>query len=357
MVESNKSMNLPEKNKSPWRNLLDLLATNWVTERWRDVGVVVGCSGGADSVALLRLMAELRTRGETPPKGFLIAAHLNHGLRGSASDGDQRFVETLSERLGVRCQTERATGKAESEADMRSIRMQFLTDTAYATGARYIALAHSADDNAETFIHHLLRGTGPAGMTGINRTRAIDSDLVLVRPLLTASRHDIRQSLSEIDQPWCEDSSNSNTCYQRNWIRHELLPLIEQRYPRAIDAINRAMSGQREWRTLVDKMADEWLHHHMVKSSIQPHPHDRVSLKRDSSIDAAVVIAAMQILWSEKNWSRGTMSRDHWCRLAGTIQSGKRERYSLPGSVDVDATDSVIHLLKTDPDSQAPTGC
>ena len=185
---------------------------------------------------------------------------------------------------------------------MRSIRMQFLTDTAYAT-ARYIAPA-PADDNAETFIHHLLRGT-TSGHDWHQPPRAIDSDLVLVRPLLTASRHDIRQSLSEIDQPWCEDSSNSNTRYQRNWIRHELLPLIEQRYPRAIDAINRAMSGQREWRTLVDKMAEEWLHRHMVKSSIQPHPRDRVSLKRDSSIDAAVVIAAMQILWSVKNWSQG----------------------------------------------------
>ena len=257
-------MNKPPKVAPSWSKLLDLMSTNWATQRWRDVGVVIGCSGGADSVALLRLMAELRTHGDHPPRGFVIAAHYNHALRGSESDDDQKFVQTLAEQLGLRFQTTRTQSKETSEAALRSMRMQFLTDTAHASGARYIAVAHSADDNAETVLHHLLRGTGPAGLTGINHTRSIGTDLVLYRPLITASRHEIRTALNEVEQAWREDSSNQQLHYQRNWIRHKLIPTIEHRYPHAVDAINRAVSGQREWRSLVDQLARTWLDDHQI---------------------------------------------------------------------------------------------
>ena len=202
MLKSNETMNNPENITPDWLRLLNLLSTNWDTQRWRDVGVVIGCSGGADSVALLRLMAELRTQADNPPQGFLIAAHFNHALRGEESDEDQQFVEQLANQLGLEFKTARAKTSDSSEAALRSMRMRFLTDTANAAGARYIAVAHSAEDNAETVLHHLLRGTGPAGLTGISRTRSIGSDLVLFRPLLTASRAEIRKALSDVDQPW-----------------------------------------------------------------------------------------------------------------------------------------------------------
>ena len=84
-------MNTPPNNAPSWAKLLDLMSTNWETHRWRNVGVVIGCSGGADSVALLRLMAELRTQGNNLPRGFLIAAHFNHALRGT--DGSTRMSD------------------------------------------------------------------------------------------------------------------------------------------------------------------------------------------------------------------------------------------------------------------------
>ena len=100
-------------------------------------------------------------------------------------------------------------------------------------------------------LHHLLRGTGPAGLTGINHTRSIGTDLVLYRPLITASRLEIRTALNEVEQSWREDSSNQQLHYQRNWIRHELIPTIERRYPHAVDAINRAVqdngNGEASW--------------------------------------------------------------------------------------------------------------
>ena len=319
------------------------------------MGVVIGCSGGADSVALLRLMAELRTHGDHPPRGFVIAAHYNHALRGSESDDDQKFVQTLAEQLGLRFQTTRTQSKETSEAALRSMRMQFLTDTAHASGARYIAVAHSADDNAETVLHHLLRGTGPAGLTGINHTRSIGTDLVLYRPLITASRHEIRTALNEVEQAWREDSSNQQLHYQRNWIRHKLIPTIEHRYPHAVDAINRAVSGQREWRSLVDQLARTWLDDHQIANRCTGVQQDNAALKRDHSTDRVIIISAMQNLWTKMGWPRGAMARDHWCRLANTVNSQTVERYSLPGPVDVDATQQVITLSSKSLDSLSLT--
>ena len=339
-------MNKPPEIAPSWSRLLDLMSANWATQKWRDVGVVIGCSGGADSVALLRLMAELRAQGKNPPRGFVIAAHYNHALRGSESDADQQFVQMLAEQLGLRFQTTRTQSDESSEAALRSMRMQFLTDTAHASGARYIAVAHSADDNAETVLHHLLRGTGPVGLTGINHTRSIGTDLVLYRPLITASRQEIRTALNEVEQPWREDSSNQQLHYQRNWIRHKLIPTIERRYPHAVDAINRAVSGQREWRSLVDQLARTWLDSHQIGSPCTGVEQDEVALKRDHSTDRVVVISAMQNLWAKMDWARGAMARDHWCRLANTVNSQTLERYSLPGPVDVDATRQVITLSR-----------
>ena len=337
-------MNEPPQIAPSWSRLLDLVSANWATHRWRDVGIVIGCSGGADSVALLRLMAELRTQGNNLPRGFLIAAHYNHALRGSESDDDQQFVQKLAKDLGLRFQTTRSQSEETSEAVLRSMRMQFLTDTAHASGARYIAVAHSADDNAETVLHHLLRGTGPAGLTGINHTRSIGTDLVLYRPLITASRLEIRTALKEVEQPWREDSSNQQLHYQRNWIRHELIPTIEHRYPHAVDAINRAVSGQREWRSLVDHLAQTWLDRHRIEHRCTGVQQNEVPLKRDHSTDRVVIISAMQNLWTNMKWARGAMARNHWCRLANTMNSQTLERYSLPGPVDVNATQQVIIL-------------
>ncbi len=170
-------------------------------------------------------------------------------------DDDEAFVRELASRQGVRFTALRAAGSVRDEASMRSERFQFLHDTANAMGARYIALGHSADDNVETVLHQLMRGTGPAGLAGIGSPRPIGQDLVLVRPLLNVSRRLIRSGLESIGQPWREDSSNSDTDYRRNWIRHQLIPLIESEYPNAVDAITRAVEGQRGWRAVIDRLA------------------------------------------------------------------------------------------------------
>jgi len=235
------------------QELISQIGSAWPPQRFRDVGVVVGLSGGADSTALLIALGKLADTPSPKPTGFLVAAHFNHGLRGQESDADQQFSADLAQQLGIRFATARSMSHSTSqstaqstkpcsdEATMSAQRMQFLTETAKQHGARYVALAHSLEDNVETVLHHLMRGTGPAGLCGIGSPRSVDDDLVLVRPMLEISRDKIRAALQSIGQTWREDSSNAATHYSRNWIRHELLPLNQTLYPAAIPAIDRAI--------------------------------------------------------------------------------------------------------------------
>ena len=144
------------------------LAEAWPPSHWADVTVLVAVSGGGDSVALLRAMAALKTGGE----GRLCAAHLNHQLRPDADD-DERFVVDLCGRLGVTCEVGRVDVGSPGgpvgdgiEAAARSARYRFLEEAAGRLGARFVATAHTADDQAETILHRILRGTGIRGLGG-----------------------------------------------------------------------------------------------------------------------------------------------------------------------------------------------
>jgi tRNA(Ile)-lysidine synthase len=258
----------------------------------------------------------------------VIAAHFNHGLRGADSDLDQAFVEDLGNRLGIAVKTGQACDESRSEAGLRRQRLDFLTSTAETCGARYVALAHSADDDVETVLHHLLRGTGPAGLAGIRPFRPLAADLVLARPLLGCSRAQIRQALVEIGQTWREDASNRDLEYRRNWIRHQLLPVIESKYPEARAAIARAGQAQREWRQAIERLAQQWLADHRTGR-------DPVDLACDRLGDPPILIAACQTLWDTQQWPRGEMSRPQWLRLAESIRGQRDAPYTLPGNIRV----------------------
>lgn len=348
---------------SAWAQLLADLSARWPVARWKNLGVVVGCSGGADSVALLRAIGELRKLDElrkddelrkngASSKGFVIAAHYNHALRGDDSDADQQSVAELAESLGVSFVTERAPGAApDDEAGMRSLRRDFFLRAAQRSGARYIATGHTADDNVETVLHHLMRGTGPAGIAGIAPHVSIgpggdpDSDLdrekdfVLVRPMLGLRGTFIRDGLRSIGQAWREDASNENTDYRRNWIRHELIPRIETQYPCAVDAMSRTIEIQNDWRNLVDGLASTWLQE--KQRGANP-----TCLDFDQVTQPAIIIAALQQLWDARGWPRREMATKHWRRLADTVQSASPTRYSVPGHIDVVATPVSVTLTR-----------
>jgi tRNA(Ile)-lysidine synthase len=194
--------------------------------------VVVGLSGGPDSVALFHVLLRLRER----LSFSLSAAHLNHKLRGRDSDQDERFVRALVKRNGVALVAESRDVKAirdkrggSIEEIAREVRYAFLRKAAEKVGAKKIALGHTMDDNAETILINLIRGSGLRGLSGIPVSRT-DGEFLIIRPLLEVSRGDILAYLKRERLRYREDVSNLDTSLTRNRIRHQLIPLLAKEY-------------------------------------------------------------------------------------------------------------------------------
>ena len=200
----------------------------------RGQAVVVGVSGGADSVALLAVLRELSAR---PDRAYrLTAAHLHHGLRDSA-DADAAFVTERAEAWRVPCVSERRDVAALARRDglgieeaARNARYAFLSEVAAGCGATAVAVGHHADDQAETVLYRLVRGAHLRGLAGMPAERPLGGGgLRLVRPLLEARREQIEAFCRRGDLPWRTDETNAQTHYRRNFVRHELLPLLRER--------------------------------------------------------------------------------------------------------------------------------
>jgi tRNA(Ile)-lysidine synthase len=204
---------------------------------WTGETIVVGVSGGPDSVALLDGLARL-----SGAHSFtLVAAHLDHGLRPDSAD-DVAFCSGLCARLGVafRSGTADVRGRAARERGgleqaARRARYEFLRAVRREQGAAAIAVAHTRDDQAETVLLRLLRGSGRRGLAGM---RARNGDVV--RPLLAVSRADVLAHLSARGLPWRDDPTNADRSLLRNRVRHELLPYLEERFnPRLREVLAR----------------------------------------------------------------------------------------------------------------------
>ncbi len=190
------------------------------------VGVAV--SGGADSVALLRLLLELQSK-----LGIVLCViHLNHQLRGPAADADERFVAKLAVRYGLEFFVQRANVAARAKRERlnvedaaRRARHEFFTSLAQQGKVHCVATAHTADDQAETVLAHMLRGAGLAGISGIHPASG-----VVVRPLLGIRRAALRAYLKESKQTWREDATNRDTTKLRARIRKKLIPLLTKQF-------------------------------------------------------------------------------------------------------------------------------
>jgi len=208
-------------------------------------GVVVGVSGGADNVALLSALHEL---GRHDRRAYgLTVAHLHHALRESA-DADAAFVAELAERLGLSCVGERcdvaavAAETGESiETAARTVRYEFFRRLAQSLGALCVAVGHHADDNVETVLYRILRGTHLRGLAGIPIQRTLgETNIRLIRPLLHCRREDVEAYCTRAGLAYRTDETNLETRYRRNFIRHELLPLLRERLnPRVDEALLR----------------------------------------------------------------------------------------------------------------------
>ncbi len=195
----------------------------------------VAVSGGADSVALLRALLELRTE-----LGIVVSVvHLNHGIRGTEADEDEQFVRNIGMQFDLPLHIERANVPAHSrqeklslETSARELRYNLFRQLLQQKACDKIATAHTLDDQAETVLLRILRGTGTRGLAAIPPLRDASPDLVarIVRPLLGTRRPEVETYLRSIDQPCREDASNRDPRHLRNRIRQELLPQLERDY-------------------------------------------------------------------------------------------------------------------------------
>ena len=189
--------------------------------------VIAAVSGGADSVALLFSLYLLKeSMGIT-----LEAAHFNHGLRGEESDRDAEFVRNLCDRYDIPLHLGKGqvtAGKKGLEAAARDARYAF-----FSTLSGKIATAHTADDNAETVLMHLVRGTGLKGLGGISPVRGN-----LIRPMLSTTRRDVLEFLEEYHLSCVEDSSNGTDAFLRNRLRHHVMPLLKEENPRLAENLS-----------------------------------------------------------------------------------------------------------------------
>jgi len=233
--------------------------------------LAIAVSGGADSVALLRALAE-----RSAELGLVLhAAHLHHGLRGADADGDRDFCRELAGKLGVpfheaRVDTESearanpATGKAAEtiEEAARRLRYSWFRKLMFETPLNAIATAHTLDDQAETVLAKFLRGAWTEGLAGISPVLEFPEGRI-VRPLLGATRAEVEAYLRALGQDWREDSTNRHVTFTRNRIRHELLPILEGWNPRLREHLAQMAELARDeeawWRAEVERLAPQLL--------------------------------------------------------------------------------------------------
>lgn len=214
-------------------------------------------SGGPDSVALLCVLADLAASWRLA----LEAVHVHHGLRGAEADEDARFVSALCDRLGIPCRVERVavrratSGRARrsTQESARDARYAALREVARDRGADRVALGHTADDQAETLVMWMLRGSGTAGLAGIPEER----EGLFIRPLLGIGRADILAYLEARGQAFCRDSSNEKPCYLRNRVRQVILPELKRFNPGLLRVLERQARILREDDRCLEEQAAE----------------------------------------------------------------------------------------------------
>ncbi len=316
----------------------DGLPASW---DWRQP-MILAVSGGADSMALLHSVAAI-----TPAEARrqLLVAHVEYDLRETA-ERDRRFVIEQAERLQLTCYWKRcpltdSDGAARSglEAAARALRYDFFSSLAHLHGARHVAVGHTLDDQAETILHRILRGTGIAGLAGMARSRQLTEGVSLVRPLLALRRQQVREYLRTSGAFWVEDESNADLRFARNLLRHRVLAAAEQgHYPAATEALVRlgdqAAALMANRRVTVERLIEQAVERRPDGSLLL---HDR--LVQLAGGDCQLLADLFSFLWQQEGWPRRDLTQWHLETLARMLvedsphPGGPIPAFGLPGNI------------------------
>ena len=225
--------------------------------------ILLAVSGGADSTALLYAIQALKT--ENILRADIVCAHINHQLRGADADMDEDFVIAQARGLNLPIITKRLDvrgfarkSKLSIETAARMLRIETLLNIAKADNCSSIATAHHKNDNAETILHRLIRGTGFRGLAGIWPTRLFVDNIRFIRPLLSVTRDEIIGYLKKRNLKWRRDHTNADCTYTRNFVRHRLLPALQQDCSGSlVEQLSALAASAREFYTKVCDLAQK----------------------------------------------------------------------------------------------------
>jgi tRNA(Ile)-lysidine synthase len=305
--------------------------------------VLVALSGGPDSVALLHILGRLR-------KSYRLrlgAVYVNHNMRPRAAKKEEAFCQQLCDRLGVPLTVVREDVPALAkklghglEEAARDVRYAVFDNLVKAGKYDRVALGHQADDQVETILFRLFRGTGPAGLTGIPVKRA-----KYVRPLLELTRSEVLTYLKKHSLKWCEDTSNQSLKFRRNWIRHRLLPSLRENLNPKVDfailALADNLAGDEAYfQAIVDRA---------IRKTVRLTPGGKIALVLDTFRRLPVALRQRLLRYCLKTScvSESTMRREAVLRLDRLAMSGSGE-VSLPGQVQASVAGPAMYLWKRD---------
>ncbi|MBL9125203.1 MAG: tRNA lysidine(34) synthetase TilS [Planctomycetaceae bacterium] len=328
------------------------LLSAWPLERWQDLGLLVAVSGGPDSVALLRALRAVA------PAARLIVGHFDHRLRGPESDADRQFVVDLARRMGLPVELGAgepaavAAGKDGIEAAARAERYAFLQGAAERAGARYVVTGHTADDQVETVLHRIIRGTGIAGLAGMPRVRPLSAATTLIRPLLACRRVEVLAYLEFLGQSFRLDSTNCEFGFTRNRLRHQLLPELERNYnPGVAEALLRLSRLAGDAQEIVDRSVAA-----LADRVAAPPPAGAgsraIAIQCGPLADQPrhLVRELLVHVWRKQGWPEQSMGLAEWDRLAGlcaeleTPASAPPAVQMFPGGVRAERSGAILHL-------------
>lgn len=314
------------------KKLIERIITSGLIKR--NDKIVVGLSGGPDSTALIFLLNKLKHKYNL----FLFPAHINYHLRGKDSDRDENFCENLANKLELPISIYPAN-PVRNQNIARKIRLEYLTKIAQKYKANKIAMAHQADDQAETILMKFLRGSGKHGLSGITESRLLTPKIQLIRPLLSISRKEILDFLKRGEISFREDRSNKKSVYTRNKIRLKLIPFLEKNYQpqirKHLNEIAKIWASENEYlENISEKTAQKLILQEIAGKSIS------INSKKLLKIHPAIQARILQF-YARKFTDGYNINFNHISAIQKILGS-KKAKISLPKRLIVEKLDEKL---------------
>ena len=322
---------------------------------WFNFNLLVAVSGGPDSVALLLALQSIHRQlfGSTDAAnqfpGKIFVGHINHGIRGAASDEDQQFVQKLATQLGISFETvvlqpdgnESNRGQG-LEAKLRSRRYAAFEQLANRVGARIVFTGHNKNDQAETVLFRILRGTGISGLASIPYQRKLNQHVTVTRPLLSMTRLEIESYLRDMNQSFRIDETNTSDQFTRNRLRHDVLPMLDQHFG---NDVSESLAGLAELASEQGVLLSKLLAP-LLQSHVTVQPNQIVINTKNLTREPLIVRSLIRAAWAETNFPTIDMNHKKWSSLADFILDPHHSPIQLPGNIRVEHDGEQVRLTR-----------